>query len=367
MKITYEKATVKDIEKIYHQCKALIDRYEDVGSIDYEKVLLWIRSKLERSIDEYTTVLLNGNQAGFYHFFINESGCRELDDLYIFDEYQNIGLGTEIIKKCCESVPDPIFLYVFIKNKRAVELYKRHGFEIAETINNSRYLMKRQGRKYYKAYNERYVTAHSHGVSWSSNISTPIVGDVLKRYGIDHSQRLLEIGCGEGRDSGSVLENGYNLLATDVSEEAILYCKKHFEKYKNCFRVLDVLSDNPKTKFNFIFSVAVVHMLVLDVDRDMFYQFIKKHLTPNGIALICTMGDGKYEMQSDIKDSFNLVEREHEFGKIKVAATSCRMVSYETFEKEIERNGLEIIEKGITQSPPDFNNLMYAIVQCADS
>ena len=116
-------------------------------------------------------------------------------------------------------------------------------------------------------------------------------------------------------------------------------------------------------KFDFIYSVAVVHMLVLDEDRNGFYQFIHRHLKSDGIALICSMGDGNYEMQSDISNAFELQEREHETGKMMVAGTSCRMVSFSTFENELLRNGLKIIEKGITSAMPNFNSLMYAIVQ----
>ena len=79
--------------------------------------------------------------------------------------------------------------------------------------------------------------------------------------------------------------------------------------------------------------------------------------------MISTMGDGTFEMQSDITQAFTPKEREHESGKVMVAGTSCRMVSFTTFENEIERNGLTIMEKGITQALPDFNSLMYAVVK----
>ncbi len=49
--------------------------------------------------------------------------------------------------------------------------------------------------------------------------------------------------------------------------------------------------------------------------------------------------------------------------KMMVAGTSCRMVSFKNFEDEIARNGLEIIEKGITSALPNFNNLMFAVVK----
>lgn len=223
--------------------------------------------------------------------------------------------------------------------------------------------METDNRKYYAAYDERYKTAHAQGVSWSSNVSTPIVMEVIEKYNINHSQRLLEIGCGEGRDSRTVLEHGFQLTATDISSEAIAYCKEKMPEYENQFSVLDCLSDELDEKFDFLFAIAVVHMLVPDEDRDGFYGFIRSHLTAGGIALICTMGDGEVERQNDIRSAFTLQERDHESGKMMVAGTSCRMVSWNTFEKELSRNGLTVIEKGMTSSLPDFNSLMYAVVR----
>ena len=161
-------------------------------------------------------------------------------------------------------------------------------------------------RKYYAAYDERYKTAHAQGVSWSSDISTPIVMEVIEKYHITHDHRLLEIGCGEGRDSRAVLEHGYDLMATDISPEAIAYCQKQMSRYTHHFKVLDCLSDKLDAQFDFIYGIAVIHMLVLDEDRDAFYQFIYNHLKPNGLALICSMGDGEFEMQSDISKAFDM-------------------------------------------------------------
>lgn len=363
MKLTYDRATGSDIDHLYQLCKQLIDDYENIERIDYVKVLNWVRKKIENSIDEYTTVYADGKKAGYYHFYKNEDGVYELDDLYVFPQFQSHGIGTAIIEKCCSSVDEPIILYVFIKNQRAVSLYKRLGFDIIETITDSRYIMKKDNRKYYAAYEERYKTAHAHGISWSSDVCTPIVMQVIDKYKINQSHRLLEIGCGEGRDSKTVLEHSFQLMATDISNEAIAYCKKRMPEYENHFSVLDCLSDELDEKFDFIFGIAVIHMLVLDEDRSGFYQFIRNHLTTDGIALICTMGNGELEQQSDVSTAFTLQERNHESGKMMVAGTSCRMVSWNTFENELAQNGVTLIEKGITSSLPDFDSLMYAVVK----
>ena len=86
---------------------------------------------------------MDGCKAGYYHFYKNEDDNYEIDDLYIFKEFQNMGIGTAIIQKCCLAVDKPVMLYVFIKNHRAISLYQKLGFEIVATIKNSRYIMKR--------------------------------------------------------------------------------------------------------------------------------------------------------------------------------------------------------------------------------
>ena len=217
-------------------------------------------------------------------------------------------------------------------------------------------------KKYYEAYEDRYKTAHEKCVSWSSSQCTPIVLETIRKYISDPRTPMLEIGCGEGRDAKAVLGKGYRLLATDISPEAVAYCKAHIPARSGGFAVLDCVRGEHPDKYGFIYAVAVIHMLVLDEDRNAFYAFVRDHLAENGLAMICTMGDGEAELKSDISTACQLQERDHESGKMLVAGTSCRMVSFETFEKELTSNGLKIVEKGLTESLPDFNSLMYAIV-----
>lgn len=142
MTIVYRQATPADVAPIYELCKQLIDRYERTESIDYPKVLAWVRTKLKNAIEEYTVIYVNGQKAGYYHFYKNEDGLFELDDLYVYPEFRNQGIGTQVIRECCASVNEPVMLYVFVENKRAVSLYQRLGFEITETIRKTRYIMR---------------------------------------------------------------------------------------------------------------------------------------------------------------------------------------------------------------------------------
>lgn len=141
-RLTYEQATKADVERIFALSKTLIDRYEDLDSIDYAKVLQWVRRKIEAQIGEYQRVLMDGSLAGYVHF--HPDGERmELDDLYILPEYRGQGIGTAVVEKCCAETEKPVYLYVFRRNEGAVRLYQRLGFEIVQEVGSSRYIMQR--------------------------------------------------------------------------------------------------------------------------------------------------------------------------------------------------------------------------------
>lgn len=219
-------------------------------------------------------------------------------------------------------------------------------------------------KKYYQAYDERYRQIHKQELQWFSETPTAIVPETIQEFSISPQSRLLEIGCGEGRDAYALLVQGYDLLATDVSPEAIAYCKTKFPDFSNHFQVVDCISDKLDNQFDFIYAVAVIHMLVLDEDRNAFYGFIREHLSSDGIALVCTMGDGNTESQTDTRIAFNIIDRIHDqTGKnVQIANTSCRKVNFQTFERELEQNGFRILKEGITSAKPDFPQMMFAVI-----
>lgn len=143
MDIICKPATTEDVEPIYQWSKWLVDTYEDVTTIPYDRVLQWMHRKIEASLSDYSTIYVQGEKAGYFHFFKNQEGAYELDDLYIFPPFQNRGIGTYIIRLCCNSVDTPVMLYVFVKNQRALSLYQRLGFQMVEAPDTTRYIMQR--------------------------------------------------------------------------------------------------------------------------------------------------------------------------------------------------------------------------------
>ena len=141
MKLQFLTATAEDIPAIYSQAKNLIDTYEDLSSIDYDKVLAWVRRKIETHISEYCRVTAEGEVCAYYH--LCEDG--ELDDLYVLPDFQNRGIGTEIMRKCISKSTKHLYLYVFSRNVRAIAFYERFGFVEQKTVGDTRLIMSRNG------------------------------------------------------------------------------------------------------------------------------------------------------------------------------------------------------------------------------
>ena len=143
MRLQYLPATSSDIDIIYQQCEELILRYEDLSTIDCEKVLHWVRNKIIECIGSYTCVYLSGKKAGYFRFVPNNNNM-ELDDLYILPQFRGRGIGTTILQNCCLQTTQPIMLYVFTQNTRAITLYKRMGFHIQNNVSPTRCIMIRE-------------------------------------------------------------------------------------------------------------------------------------------------------------------------------------------------------------------------------
>lgn len=140
--LSYQKASAEDAPVILSMCKALIDQYEDLYQIDYDKVLKWVEKKIFDNIRDYTCVMSGDEKVGYFHLEQGEAEA-ELDDLYILPPYQGKGIGTKVLNDCISWTDKPIFLYVFRKNTGAIRLYSRMGFTVSQEIGNNRLIMRR--------------------------------------------------------------------------------------------------------------------------------------------------------------------------------------------------------------------------------
>ncbi len=219
--------------------------------------------------------------------------------------------------------------------------------------------------EYYRAYDRRYKAVHDAGLQWASDTPTPIVAETVRKLGLTAQSAILELGCGEGRDAAALLRDKYNVTATDISDEAVSWCRRKYPEHAGSFKALDFLDGTLLQKFDFIYAVAVLHMLTEDPDRAAFWRFVREHLTDTGHGLVLTMGDGTVSRKSDPERAFDCVPRVHQAtGRtLTVASTTCRTVDFATLRREIAGAGLVLVRDGVTSAEPEFDVMMYALVR----
>ena len=138
--LSYGSVSAQDADVIFRLSRELIDRYENVREIQYDKVLAWVRRKIEQNLAEYSRIIADGITVGYYRLHPAE-GKTELDDFYVLPEYRGRGIGTQVLQTCIAQTQSPIFLYVFTENTDAIRLYERMGFRITKSAGSTRYIM----------------------------------------------------------------------------------------------------------------------------------------------------------------------------------------------------------------------------------
>jgi tellurite methyltransferase len=96
--------------------------------------------------------------------------------------------------------------------------------------------------------------------------------------------RLLDIGCGEGKDAVFFARNGYDVTAFDISDAGIEKAKRLADKAGvniNLFKA-DVLDFRLNTNYDILFSSGVLHYINPKLRLETFDNY-KKFTNSNGI------------------------------------------------------------------------------------
>lgn len=346
--------TTKDIiNKLYEIkdkdiFKIIKHKYPNIKLIIATNHLSYIKEFINKSFDtkyiddiiisaEINKIKPNNN---FYEHILNKYNINPNELLFIDDNITNINSANNM-------------------NINTIKINKNDNL-LENIINNIEI-----NNNYYKAYEERYRKVHNQGILWEYINPSPVVLDFLTNNNANKDSKILDLGCGEGRDAIYLLKKGYNILAVDYSKSAINKCNELTNnKYINNFKTLDIFKNKLNTKFDYIYSISVLHMFVLDEHRNNYYKFIYNHLEKNGKALITILGDGIKEKKTDINDAFKIVKRniQQTNKTIMVTNTSCRIVNWNTLETEINKNNLKIEKKWISNNIPGFNESMCIII-----
>jgi ribosomal protein S18 acetylase RimI-like enzyme len=143
MRLTYTQADESDLEAVWKMNLLQIEAYENPETARDEKVTVWVRRNIETHLSEYTRVSLDGQTAAYCRFHV-EDDAAELHDLCVLPEFRRRGIAIAILNRCLSQTDRPVALYVFIRNRVAVSLYRKAGFTVVETIRNRIYRMEKK-------------------------------------------------------------------------------------------------------------------------------------------------------------------------------------------------------------------------------
>lgn len=152
------------------------------------------------------------------------------------------------------------------------------------------------------------------------NIDVYVLDQILKgRYNQD--DKILDAGCGNGRNIHWLYHNNFKVWGVDRDSDAIDYMKRIYSRIENNFQTAQ-LSELPFTEssFDHLICSAVLHFAESEAQfRSMFSELVRV-LKPNGSILIRTasnigigdnlidLGDGVYKL-GDGTQRFLLTEK----------------------------------------------------------
>lgn len=108
-----------------------------------KKIRKSIDMNIERTCESYKIIYVDKKIAGAYLTLPYEDGVI-IDEIYLFKEFRNKGIGTDIIKKI-QKENSELYVWVYKNNKDAIRLFERLGFR---TITNGRTQIMKYDRVY---------------------------------------------------------------------------------------------------------------------------------------------------------------------------------------------------------------------------
>lgn len=139
--VRFLRATEDDIYDIYDNVRSVIDRFTLPYGFDRESCYREAYKRIKDNISQYTMVSTKGHKIG--HFCFHEVNHQLwIDDMYVYDQFQNRGVGKQILRFCTSQTEDDIFVRVFELNYMTGRFFIKNKFypvELHEMVYTHRF------------------------------------------------------------------------------------------------------------------------------------------------------------------------------------------------------------------------------------
>ena len=134
------KSSCKDIERLIEYKKKTIFEYsKDLSEEEINKINNYVENNTPKLLENYLNIIVNEKIVGCLLLTNKDDGIL-LDEIYLEEEYRNKGIGTDILSNVLKN-NNVVYLWVYKENIKAIDLYKKLGFNIIDET-YSRYYMK---------------------------------------------------------------------------------------------------------------------------------------------------------------------------------------------------------------------------------
>jgi len=149
--------------------------------------------------------------------------------------------------------------------------------------------------------------------------------DAILKGKILERGKVLDLGCGEGRNGVYFIQNEYPYLGIDENESKIRlieYLSKSLASSEASFDIQDIRKFKSEEKYDIVICSRVLHFANDEHDFLSMWKVIKDHATPNAVVYLAidsavennlakSIGDGKFEFP-DGKRRFALTSELYE-------------------------------------------------------
>jgi len=135
-----ENTSISDLERIKnYKLKTIMEYAKDINEDEMKQINSYISESVSLFINEYQNIIYKDKIIGSILVRTIEDGLL-LDEIFIIDEYRNMGIGSHVIKNFVLNKNVDVYLWVYKDNFKACNLYKNLGFNIKEET-DTRYYM----------------------------------------------------------------------------------------------------------------------------------------------------------------------------------------------------------------------------------
>ena len=151
---------------------------------------------------------------------------------------------------------------------------------------------------------------------------------------IQEGKKLIELGCGNGRDSVYFRKKHLDVTAIDQVDDEVKYLNEKFGDQCLKFIAEDFTNLNKDTCYDYIYSRFTIHSIDQEAETRVF-EWIKNQLKPGGYFFleVRSLNDPMFKQGEQISDTENITTHYR------------RYLDYEETIKKIEELGLTIVYK----------------------